>query len=327
MPFSPHLGIYLLCQVVCYRPSSYLASDSLHWDASHPLSTHMDTFFPCMGFGTPSQTVLFISLRLWLLCQASLPDPNTVSSMLMSFSFHSDSARCPPLWMPSSTHLGFCPPLYAIMAVPCLPATPCADDCLVLLYLLSELGLNRSGREGGRGRRKKWYLISFVLRRNWSMTLYLKVIQDIIFARHYLSLRILNMLFPGVLALRLAIDAKLIFFSLKVTLCFCLNPERFSFFFLYITIVLLEYASVLTGLCCKYEGSSLLLIQGRFFDYHLKNSLIFFLCLCWLFFFACLLCLSFFSWCILFLSSFLFYFLHFFLTSTKLFSYCTFCGF
>ena len=108
------------------------------------------------------------------------------------------------------------------------------------------------------------------------------------------------MLFLGVLALRVTFQkfyAKLSFFSLKVTLSFCLNTESFPpLFSLYFHCFSRMSVSVLTTLCCKYEGSSLLLFQGRIFDYGFKNSFHFLpMHVSFFFFFlACLLCLLFF---------------------------------
>lgn len=154
-----------------------------------------------------------------------------------------------------------------------------------------------------------------MLIRNWFMILYLKVIQGIIFGGHYLSLWILNMLLLCVLALMLAVekfDAKLIFFSLKLTLSFCLNTERVFFsFFLLSFIVLLEHVSALTipgwfsqvhSVSYKYMVQVFFYFRECFWIIGFFKSIFsvpllwfsFFLCICW-FFFTCLLYLSFFS--------------------------------
>lgn len=227
-PFSPHmdalltlLGISLpmpgcsLCgclfhlgQVVPYMPLSYLASDSLYWGASPPsLHTHW-WFLPLLGFWHPNLDYLFHPLQtltFYLRLYRLSPQTPWQAACFVSipFSSHPNSARHPPLWMPSSAHLGTAAHFRPPQLLPALTLTPRAGDYLVLLHLLAELGLNCSGWEGGRGRRKRWYRISDVLIRNWLVTLYLTVIQQIIFGGNYLSLRALNMLLICVLVLRL----------------------------------------------------------------------------------------------------------------------------
>lgn len=172
-------------------------------------SSHLDCDFLCQALPLCAPT----PLGMPPLCQR-LPLP--IKALL-------GALLCEYLPQPTWTFASHFGPLWLL---PALIPTPCAGDYLVFLYVLAERGLNCSGREGGRWRRKSWYLISYVLVRNWSVTLYLKGIQDKIFGKHYLSWRIWNMLLFCVLVLKVTVeefDAKLIYFSLRVSLTFCLK--------------------------------------------------------------------------------------------------------
>ena len=167
--------------------------------------------------------------------------------------------------VPGKAHLSFCTALYAITAAPCLPNTPCADDYLFSsVYRLSWTELFRKKR----GKRKKWYRISYVLRRNWSMTLCLSdsgcdlcwtlaFLADLKYALPWCS---------GFENYCSEVLCQAVFLFLKSHVV--VLPEYWKLFFpLYFHCFSSMSVSVLTTLCCKYEGSSLLLFQGRIFDY------------------------------------------------------------
>lgn len=101
-----------------------------------------------------------------------------------------------------------------------------------------------------------------------------------------------------------------------------LLPESWKLFFrLYFRCFSSMSVSVLTTLCCKYEGSSLLLFQGRIFDYSFKIPFILFLCM--LAFFLLVFCVYCSSLNVFYSFHFCFISFTFFLISTHLCSYCT----